>query len=126
MVDGQHLVLCVDDDPDVLDYLELTLQAGGFTVLTAGSAEEGLRTYKQHHPDAVIVDLMMETVDAGLNFAKELQLLHNDAPIFLLSSIGDDYAKQADPAEYGLAGIFQKPLNSVRLLSVLNEKLQAV
>ena len=72
------------------------LEAEGFEFVGAGSAEEGLLAYKKAAPDLVIVDLMMEEVDAGTGFAKELQLLGNDAPVFLLSSVGDNLSLTTD------------------------------
>lgn len=119
-------VLCVDDDPDVLSYLQIVLDAEGFEVVCAASAEEGLRAYKSSAPDLVILDLMMEEVDAGTGLAKELRLLGNTAPVFMLSSIGDDLNMSTDTFALGLAGVFQKPLDKGHLLSVLRAALPAV
>jgi FixJ family two-component response regulator len=66
---------------------------------------------------------MMEEVDAGANFAKELRLLDNQAPIYMLSSIGDDLNITADHTALGLAGVFQKPLSNETLLVVLKATL---
>ena len=66
---------------------------------------------------------MMEEVDSGTNFAKELLLRGNVAPVFLLSSVGDNLNLTADYSSLGLAGIFQKPLAKDNLLSVIRTKL---
>ena len=89
----------------------------------AATAEEGLRIYQETGPDAVVVDLMMEEVDAGTGFVKELKLLGNEAPVFLLSSVGDNLSETLDYAELGLAGVFQKPLERDRLLAILKASL---
>ncbi len=120
----QHLILCIDDDQDILEYLKLTLEANGYRVSTAGSAEEGLKRYGQERPDLIIVDLMMEEVDTGTQFCKELRALGNEAPIYMLSSIGDSLMREADVSAFGLSGVFQKPLNKERLLKVLDERLK--
>ena len=124
MRDGKKLVLCVDDDPDVLDYLRLTLEAGGYAVVTAESAEDGANRYQSERPDAVIVDLMMEEVDAGTALCTRLKALGNVAPIYMLSSVGDDLNRMTNTAELGLTGVFQKPLDKNTLLKVLKEKLK--
>ena len=123
MKDGKHLILCVDDDPDILSFLEIVLEAEGYAFVGASSAEEGLSLYKEFGPDLLIVDLMMEEVDAGTNFAKELQLLDNTAPVYMLSSVGDNLNITVDYSALGLSGVFQKPLSKDTLLAVLSVAL---
>jgi DNA-binding response OmpR family regulator len=93
-------------------------------MVEAESAEEGLKVYKEHEPDFVIVDLMMEEVDAGTAFVKELRALGNTAPVYLLSSVGGSLSETINPADLGLQGVFQKPLDSNALLMVLKQKLR--
>ena len=124
MADDDALILCIDDDPDILGYLKIVLESEGFRFTGAASAEEGLRAYDATRPDLVIVDLMMEEVDSGTTFAKELLLRENTAPVFLLSSVGDNLNLTADYNALGLAGVFQKPLAKEPLLAVILAKLK--
>jgi DNA-binding response OmpR family regulator len=124
MQDGKYVILCTDDDPDLLDILRTILEANGYIMIEAGSAEDGLKEYKESQPDLLIVDLMMEEVDAGVTFARELRLLENQAPVYLLSSVGDQVSQNIDFNELGLSGVFQKPIDSKMLLSVLKAKLK--
>lgn len=123
MKNGRHVILCVDDDPDILSYLRIVLEAEGYVFAGAESAEEGLRSYRELEPDLILVDLMMEEVDAGTHLARELQALHNEAPVFMLSSVGDGLSQVTDTTTLGLAGVFQKPLSREHLLKVLRAKL---
>jgi DNA-binding response OmpR family regulator len=123
MTDAKHLILYVDDDPDLLEATRLRLEKAGYGVITASSAEEGLKAYKAHGPDFLLVDLMMEEVDAGTNLVKELKLLGNRAPVYVLSSVGDQLSQVTDYAELGLQGVFQKPVNFDSLLRTLKAKL---
>jgi two-component system alkaline phosphatase synthesis response regulator PhoP len=125
MKDGKHVILGIDDDPDVLAYLQIVLEAEGYVFFGAESAETGLQVFMQEELDAVIVDLMMEEVDAGVRFARELQIRRSDIPIFMLSSVGDDFNLTADYSSLGLAGVFQKPITKDVLLSVLGSTLAA-
>jgi DNA-binding response OmpR family regulator len=125
MKDGKHVVLYIDDDQDFLDTVRVILESNGYRMEEACSAEEGLRVYKKTQPDLVIVDLMMEEVDSGTNFVKELKLLGNQAPIYMLSSAGDQLSMVTDYSELGLDGVFQKPIRPETLLSTLKEKLGA-
>lgn len=124
MQDGKHVILAVDDDQDVLDALRMVLQANGYVLAEAHSAEEGLVAYKQVRPDLVIVDLMMEEVDAGTHFVKELRVLGNSVPVYMLSSVGDNLNLNTDYAALGLNGVFQKPINPDTLLTILRTKLK--
>ena len=124
MKDGKHVILYIDDDQDCLDAVRMILEANGYEMVEARSAEEGLRVYKTSKPDFLIVDLMMEEVDAGTSFVRELQILGNKAPIYMLSSVGDDLSISTDSAELGLSGVFQKPLEPDTLLTILKVKLK--
>ena len=113
------VVLCVDDDPDVLEQLRVLLQPLGHRVVTVDSAA-GCRTcFDDVCPDLVLIDLMMETVDAGLLLARDLRARCRHARLYLLSSMGDGLAGQVEPADVGFDGVFQKPLHPELLLSTL-------
>ncbi len=124
MKDGKFVVLCVDDDKDILDALRMVLEKNDYIMLEADSAEQGLKVYQASRPDFIIVDLMMEEVDAGRNFVKELKLLHNEAPIYMLSSVGDSLTANVNFSDLGLTGVFQKPIDINTLLTTLKVKLK--
>jgi len=123
MQDGKHVILLVDDDPDILESLRIVLEANDYVVVTASSGQEGLKVYREQAPDLLIVDLMMEEIDSGTSFVKELQAMGNRAPVYLLSSAGDSLYSTTDASSLGLTGVFQKPLNTEMLLALLKAKL---
>ena len=124
MKDGKFVVLTIDDDEDVLRALRIVLERGGYQVVEARSAELGLREFKKTKPDFILVDLMMEYIDAGRNLVKELKFAGNAAPVYMLSSVGDELASNIDAAELGLQGVFQKPVKAEVLLKTLGRKLK--
>ena len=124
MKDGKYVILCIDDDNDILESLRMILESNSYTMIGAFSAEDGLKEYKTHNPDFIIVDLMMESVDAGRNFAKELKLLNNTVPVYMLSSVGDSLAANVDFSDLNLNGVFQKPIDINTLLTTLRIKLK--
>ena len=124
MKDGKHVILCIDDDNDILDTLRIVLQENGYIMDEALSAEEGLKVYQEVQPDLIIVDLMMEEVDAGRNFVKELKIINNQAPVYMLSSVGNALTENINYAELGLTGVFQKPIDFDTLLTTLKTKLK--
>lgn len=123
MADSKRLILCIDDDPDILSVLQIVLEAEGYRFAGAATAEEGLRVCRDVKPDLIIVDLMMEEVDAGTGFVKEMKLLGNKAPVFLLSSVGDNLISTIDYSALGFAGVFQKPVVKQQLLAIIKKKL---
>jgi DNA-binding response OmpR family regulator len=123
MRDGKPVILCVDDDPDVLEALALRLCNEGFLVETAQSAEEGLRKWKDTRPDISIVDLMMEEIDSGTGLVKDLKLAGNQAPVLLLSSLGDQLTISASHRDLGLDAVFQKPVDFPALVRTIRTRL---
>ena len=123
MEEKKHVILCVDDDPDVLMPLKIVLESAGYMVVTAPDAKEGIQAFKEAKPDVVILDLMMEEVDAGIRLIEEMRGLDSRVPIYMLSSTGDYLHSTADTSNLGLAGVFQKPVSPKLLLSLLRTKL---
>jgi DNA-binding response OmpR family regulator len=126
MRDDRHVILYIDDDRDCLDAMRAIVESGGYVMVEASSAEDGLRVYRREHPDFIIVDLMMEEVDAGTALIKEFKALGNEAPIYLLSSLGDTLALTTDVAALGLAGVLQKPIDPRAILALLRARLHPV
>lgn len=120
----QYVIMLIDDDQDFIAATKTVLEASGYIVKEAKSAEQGLNAYKSVKPDLILVDLMMEEIDSGANFVKELKLLGNTAPVFLLSAAGDEMTDNVDYSELGFSGVFQKPVDTGRLLNVIRAKLK--
>ena len=119
MLNGKNVILCVDDDADVLASLQIVLEAHGYEMKAANNAAEGLAVFKEANPDLIIVDLMMEEIDAGTNFVKEIRAAGSNVPVYMLSSIGDNVDSTIDSGSLGLSGILQKPIDTKHLLTIL-------
>lgn len=124
MRNDKFVILCVDDDPDVLDSLRIILESNDYVMVSASSAEEGLKRYQAEHPDLIMVDLMMEEVDAGTALVVKLKALGNQAPVYMLSSVGEELSSSVDHQTLGLAGVFQKPIKANTLLRTLQRRLK--
>ena len=119
----RHKILLVDDDQDFLDSMKIIIESGNYVVRAANSAEDGLKQYQETRPDFVIVDLMMEEVDSGVHFVKEIRALGPTPPVYMLSSVGDGLTLSTDYSALGLAGVLQKPINPEMLLATLKARL---
>ena len=78
------VLLCIDDNEDVLECEKQFLESFGYTVLTAPSGGKGLELASIHPVDVVIVDFFMPEMD-GLDVAMEMRRLKPQAPIIMLS-----------------------------------------
>lgn len=56
-------VVCIEDEPEMIDLVRLILMRKGFEVTGAPGGREGLQTVAQLKPDLVLLDLMMPDVD---------------------------------------------------------------
>jgi CheY-like chemotaxis protein len=65
-------VLIIDDDPDIVTAVKMTLENAGHQVASAFSGKEGLEQIKAEHPDLIIMDVMMETHTEGFQLALKL------------------------------------------------------
>jgi two-component system response regulator VicR len=63
MDDKIRRVLCIEDEPEMIDLIRLILERKGFEVSGAGGGEEGIYKIKKEKPDLVLLDLMMPFVD---------------------------------------------------------------
>jgi len=124
MQNDKYLILCVDDDPDVLFSLKIVLESDGYAVVTAADGKGGIQAFRESRPDLVLLDLMMEEIDAGTRALKEMQAIDRKVPVYLLSSSCYYLQAATDTSELGLAGVFQKPVDPKILLGLLRAKLK--
>lgn len=58
-----RLILCIEDEPEMIDLIRLILNRRGFDVRGANGGKEGLDIIRKDHPDLVLLDLMMPEMD---------------------------------------------------------------
>ena len=109
-------VLVVDDDPRILKTLEVNLRARGYDVDLAPTGEQALELAARHHPDAVILDLGLPSMD-GLDVVRGLRGWTN-VPIVVLSGRGTEAAK-VDALDLGADDYLTKPFGMDELFARL-------
>jgi CheY-like chemotaxis protein len=82
------VLLCIDDDEDVLECEKSFLESFGYTVLTAASGGKGLELASTNPVDVVIVDYFMPEMN-GQEVAVQMRRLNPKAPIIMLSGTMD-------------------------------------
>lgn len=87
MTEHAKTILLVDDDEDFLFQQKVQLEAIGFRVVTAGSKAEALRVIAGSRPDLVIVDLMMEEMDAGFTVCHTIKAKDESIPVIMCTGV---------------------------------------
>jgi CheY-like chemotaxis protein len=127
-------ILIVDDEPDIVSYLEMILQDNGFETTVATNGNEALEKIRSEHPDLVTLDISMPEA-SGTRFYKEVktdpELAH--IPVFIVTGVtglgGDKYAYENFISNRSLVpapeGYFPKPIEREEFVKAVKEVLAA-
>jgi CheY-like chemotaxis protein/anti-sigma regulatory factor (Ser/Thr protein kinase) len=119
--DGRGRILIIDDDPDSRGLLKRHLEDLGFEVLTAASAEVGIRTALDKRPDLITLDLIMPEMTGweALKTLKETRDLQ-DIPVVIVSVVAGE---QDRGSLFGAVDLLTKPVDPEELVRVLRRNL---
>ena len=96
-------ILVVDDEPEIVEMLRMSLETASYEVVVAYNGQEGIEMAKKERPDAIIMDIMMPEKD-GFTAVKELK---NDPdyaeiPILVLTAFSEHMANTRYAKSMGL------------------------
>jgi excisionase family DNA binding protein len=117
------LVLIVDDDERLREYVRVNLEAEGYEVREAGSAEEGLEALGERSPDLILLDVMMPQVD-GWETLRRIQE-HTGVgaiPVIMFSGKVDEESA-SEAASRGVQGFIGKPFDPRSLIESTKQQL---
>ena len=109
-------ILIIDDEDDIREVAALSLESvAGWSVLTACSGAEGIRAAHVEQPDAILMDVMMPSMDGPTTF-REMQRSPEIAniPVVLLTAKVQG-VDQRRFAGLGVAGVLFKPFDPLTL-----------
>jgi DNA-binding response OmpR family regulator len=122
-VTGTPLVLCADDDEDILSLVSLRLQRAGFQVATAADGEEAMQVARDRRPALAVLDVMMPK-RTGYEVLAELrgdEALRGMKVILLSARVQEgDVARGMDA---GADAYLVKPFRAQDLVSKVEELL---
>ena len=89
-------ILCVDDEPDILEILKYNLSNEGYNVSTAADGKSAIEMAYNIRPNLIIMDVMMPNMD-GIDACEKLRSdeKFNDTIIMFLTARGEDYSHVA-------------------------------
>ena len=100
-------ILIVEDDPDIVDLLQYTLEREGYPVLVAQNGEKGLAEAQRRRPGLILLDLMLPEVD-GLTVLRRLRASGDSVPVIVLSAKGQE-SERVVGLELGADDYVSKP-----------------
>lgn len=118
-------VLVVDDEPDILLFVQVNLELHGHEVRTAADGEKALAAIEEERPEALVLDVMMPHLD-GWGVLERLKAHDDEAvrtiPVVMLTALDTDH----DQARGGIEGAVRyltKPLGPDDLVAAVDEVL---
>jgi len=125
-------VLIVDDEPDIVSYLEMILQDHGYDTLTAVNGNEAMEKVRAEGPDLVTLDISMPEA-SGTWFYKEMKTDPElkGIPVFIITGVtglgGDQHAYEQFISNRRLVpapeAFFPKPLDREAFIEKVKEVL---
>ncbi len=117
-------ILIVDDEPDILEFLQYNLRKEGYEVVTANDGKIAIAVAEKEKPNLIILDIMMPELDGVetcrlLRTKKEFQ----DIPIAFLTARDEDFS-QITALDVGGDDYITKPIKPRVLVSRINALLR--
>ena len=102
-------ILVVDDEQDIVELLTYNLQVHGFEVVSAARGIEALNQARKHHPDLIVLDLMLPDID-GFSICEILRCQPStaDIPVLMLTAMAGEIPR-LHGMEVGAVDYLTKP-----------------
>jgi CheY-like chemotaxis protein len=118
-----NAILVADDDPDILSIVSMSLETQGYTVHKATNGREAVDLARQHHPDLILMDMMMPVV-SGYEAVGELKADATTKDIVIVGLSAKAMATDMERAtDVGIDGYITKPFRIAQVLSVVESYL---
>jgi two-component system alkaline phosphatase synthesis response regulator PhoP len=117
-------ILIVDDEPDILEFLQYNLRKEGYQVITAPDGQQAILTAEREKPNLILLDIMMPEMD-GVEACRLLRLRKefDDTPIAFLTARDEDFSQIA-ALDVGGDDYITKPIKPRVLVSRINALLR--
>src|SRR5574341_1856950 len=115
-------LLLADDDHTIVDSLAPFLERAGFDVLVAADGAAALEKISSHHPDLIVLDVLMPRLD-GREVLRRLRRENNWIPTILLTQVGQA-SERALALEEGADDYLNKPFDPHELLARIHAVLR--
>jgi CheY-like chemotaxis protein len=117
-------ILVVEDIPNVLELIEVTLRFKGYPVITASNGQEALKVLEKNRPTLVITDILMPKLD-GFSLAQKMRTdpLTRNIPIIFLSATYVTSEDKTFAHSLGAVRFIEKPIDTEEFMLTIAEIL---
>ena len=109
--------MLIDDEPDILRVLSMSLKADGYDVVSAHDGSEGIAAFEKERPDIVITDIKMPGMD-GIEVLKKVKERNPDAEVIIITGHGD-IENAIEALKHGASDFINKPVRDEALAIAL-------
>lgn len=119
-------ILCIEDEPGMVDLLRLILESAGYTFLSAKDGLEGLELMRREHPDLILLDLMLPRVGgAEVLIQKKQDPAIQDIPVIAVTAMSSPFDQIMWKRRTEIQDYITKPFMRKQLLSSIERVLAA-
>jgi CheY-like chemotaxis protein len=123
-MDESKVLLVVEDIPNILELLDLTLRFNGYEVMTARNGQEALDVIETKRPALIITDILMPKMDGfTLIYRLRTDQKTRDIPVVFLSATYVSAEDKAFATTLGATKFIEKPLDTKAFLLTISELL---
>jgi len=113
-------VLVIDDDPHILELIQIILEDEGHQVTTLPSGDRAVEVVGQAAPDLILLDIVMRT-HHGMEVLAELRKAAPNVPVVLLSGAVSQVADMPAIARaLGAEDFVEKPFDAEQLIELVD------
>jgi DNA-binding response OmpR family regulator len=116
------LILVIEDEPGIVDFLERGLRAQGFEVVSALDGDRGLELARSENVDLVVLDLLLPGRD-GLDVLEALRTMQPSLPVIVLTAL-DEVDHRVAGLDAGAADYLTKPFSLAELAARIRAQLR--
>ncbi len=120
-------VLIIDDDWDFIEISRFSLEAKGYRVFSAESAEEGWKVLEKEKPDLILMDLMMPFMDGWTTIQEIIkQGFEKNVTLSIITASGRADPEKMKGLEPFIHSYIQKPFDLERLVREVNDATRSL
>ena len=129
-------ILIIDDDPDLVESMQIMLEANNYQVESAYNGTDGLKLVKETNPDLIILDVMMDSITEGFQVSYQLRSrdpqspykAYSNIPILMLTGVSQKmhmkFSPEKDEDYLPVDELVEKPIQLDALLEKVKKLIK--
>jgi two-component system response regulator RegX3 len=120
---AEHCILVIEDQEDLAELYEATLEKAGYKVRNAFSGEEGIAEFEAHGADLVLLDMTLPEMH-GTQVLREIRAVNASVPVIVITAEENDQLRE-QCKRLGVQDYLAKPVNYDAMMTAVKLALDA-